>query len=62
MVLKTVDHVRRGLPSPSKFTPNWEGPYVIREAHDNGYYRLSKADGTVLADPINRKWLKHYYS
>uniref|UniRef100_A0A2N9EXH7 Integrase catalytic domain-containing protein n=1 Tax=Fagus sylvatica TaxID=28930 RepID=A0A2N9EXH7_FAGSY len=26
MVLKTADHVRRGLPSPSKFTPNWEGP------------------------------------
>uniref|UniRef100_A0A2N9FGV7 Integrase catalytic domain-containing protein n=1 Tax=Fagus sylvatica TaxID=28930 RepID=A0A2N9FGV7_FAGSY len=54
--------VRRGLPSPSKFTPNWEGPYVIREAHDSGYYRLSKADGTILADPINGKWLKEYYS
>uniref|UniRef100_A0A2N9I6H1 RNA-directed DNA polymerase n=1 Tax=Fagus sylvatica TaxID=28930 RepID=A0A2N9I6H1_FAGSY len=24
MVLRTVDHVRRGLPSPSKFAPNWE--------------------------------------
>uniref|UniRef100_A0A2N9IHT8 Integrase catalytic domain-containing protein n=1 Tax=Fagus sylvatica TaxID=28930 RepID=A0A2N9IHT8_FAGSY len=62
MVLKTADRVRRGLPSPSKFTPNWEGPYVIREAHDSGYYRLSKADGTILADPINGKWLKEYYS
>ena len=62
MVLKTADHVRRGLPSPSKFTPNWEGPYVIREAHDSGYYRLSKVDGTILADPINGKWLKSYYS
>uniref|UniRef100_A0A2N9FRR4 Integrase catalytic domain-containing protein n=1 Tax=Fagus sylvatica TaxID=28930 RepID=A0A2N9FRR4_FAGSY len=31
----------------------WEDrPYVIREAHDSGYYRLSKADGTILADPI----------
>uniref|UniRef100_A0A2N9HJV8 Uncharacterized protein n=1 Tax=Fagus sylvatica TaxID=28930 RepID=A0A2N9HJV8_FAGSY len=41
----------------------WEdGPYVIREAHDSGYYRLSKADGTILADPINGKWLKEYYS
>uniref|UniRef100_A0A2N9HGK9 Uncharacterized protein n=1 Tax=Fagus sylvatica TaxID=28930 RepID=A0A2N9HGK9_FAGSY len=62
MVLKTGDHVRRGLPSPSKFAPNWEVPYVILEAHDSGYHRLSKADGTVLADPINGKWLKHYYS
>uniref|UniRef100_A0A2N9J9Q0 RNA-directed DNA polymerase n=1 Tax=Fagus sylvatica TaxID=28930 RepID=A0A2N9J9Q0_FAGSY len=48
MVLKTVDHVRRGLPSPSKFAPNWEGPYLIREAYDSGYYKLSTADGTTL--------------
>uniref|UniRef100_A0A2N9IIT4 RNA-directed DNA polymerase n=1 Tax=Fagus sylvatica TaxID=28930 RepID=A0A2N9IIT4_FAGSY len=66
MVLKTVEmvpvDVRRGLPSPSKFAPNWEGPYLIREAYDSGYYRLSTADGTTLADPINGKWLKRYYS
>uniref|UniRef100_A0A2N9FCJ7 RNA-directed DNA polymerase n=1 Tax=Fagus sylvatica TaxID=28930 RepID=A0A2N9FCJ7_FAGSY len=55
MVLKTVDHVRRGLPSPSKFAPNWEGPYLIREAYDSGYYKLSTADGTTLVDPINGK-------
>uniref|UniRef100_A0A2N9FCN2 Uncharacterized protein n=1 Tax=Fagus sylvatica TaxID=28930 RepID=A0A2N9FCN2_FAGSY len=62
MVLRTVDHVRRGLPSPSKFAPNWEGPYLIREAYDSGYYKLSTADGTTLVDPINGKWLKRYYS
>jgi transposase InsO family protein len=62
MVLRTVDHVRRGLPSPSKFAPNWEGPYLIREAYDSGYYKLSTVDGTILADPINGKWLKRYYS
>uniref|UniRef100_A0A2N9EHJ1 Integrase catalytic domain-containing protein n=1 Tax=Fagus sylvatica TaxID=28930 RepID=A0A2N9EHJ1_FAGSY len=55
MVLRTVDHVRRGLPSPSKFAPNWEGPYLIREAYDSGYYKLSTVDGTTLVDPINRK-------
>uniref|UniRef100_A0A2N9G0R7 Integrase catalytic domain-containing protein n=1 Tax=Fagus sylvatica TaxID=28930 RepID=A0A2N9G0R7_FAGSY len=62
MVLRAVDHVRRGLPSPSKFAPNWEGPYLIREAYDSGYYKLSTADGTTLVDPINGKWLKRYYS
>ena len=62
MVLRTVDHVRRGLPSPSKFAPNWEGLYLIREAYDSGYYKLSIADGTTLVDPINGKWLKRYYS
>jgi hypothetical protein len=62
MVLRTVDHVRRGLPSPSKFAPNWEGPYLIREAYDSGYYKLATVDGITLADPINGKWLKQYYS
>uniref|UniRef100_A0A2N9G8V4 RNA-directed DNA polymerase n=1 Tax=Fagus sylvatica TaxID=28930 RepID=A0A2N9G8V4_FAGSY len=62
MVLKAAEFVRRGLPSPSKFSPNWDGPYIIRKAHGSGYYRLSKSDGTILADPINGKWPKHYYS
>ena len=62
MVLKAAKFVRRNLPSPSKFSPNWDGPYIIREAHGSGYYRLSKFDGTTLADPINGKWLKYYYS
>jgi hypothetical protein len=53
MVLKAAEFVRRNLPSPSKFAPNWDGPYIIREAHGSRYYRLSKSDGTILADPIN---------
>ena len=62
MVLKAAEFVRRNLPSPSKFSPNWDGPYIIRKAHGSGYYRLSKSDRTTLANPINQKWLKHYYS
>ena len=62
MILKAAEFVRRNLPSPSKFSPNWDGPYIIREAYGSDYYRLSKFDGTTLADPINGKWLKHYYS
>jgi hypothetical protein len=62
MVLKAAEFVRRNLPSPSKFSPNWDGPYIIREAHGSAYYRLSKSDGTTLANPINGKWLKYYYS
>ena len=62
LVLKAANYVRKGLPSLSKFASNWEGPYVIREAHVSGYYQLSKVDGTVLVDPVNGKWLKHYYA
>jgi hypothetical protein len=62
LVLNAANYVRRGLPSPFKFAFNWEGPYMIREAHVSGYYKLSKADGTVLVDPVNGKLLKHYYA
>ena len=60
--MRTAEHLRRNLPGPSKFVLKLEGPYIIREAHDSGYYYLIKDDGTVLMEPINRKWLKQYYA
>ena len=52
MVLRTVDQVRRGLPSPSKFAPNWEGPYLIREAYDSddfgGSHQQKMAEALLL--------------
>ena len=62
LVLRAAEHVRKNIPRPSKFAPKWEGPYIIREAHDNGYYYLAKEVGTSLIDPINAKWLKQYYA
>ena len=62
LVLRMTEHVRRNLLGPSKFAPKWEGPYIIRTAHENGYYYLTKEDGTVLTEPINGKWLKRYYT
>ena len=58
LVLKVAKHVRKNVPGPSKFAPKWEGPYIIRQAHDSGYYYLTKEDGTILTNPINGKWLK----
>ena len=62
MVLKAADHVRRNLSAPSKFAPNWVGPYLVREANESGYYRLATVDGEVLVEPVNDKWLKLYYA
>ena len=62
LVLKVANYVRRGLAGPSKFAPKWEGPLVIREAHQSGYYRLTQMDGRHLMDPVNGKWLKHYFA
>ena len=62
LMLKVADYVRRGLAGPSKFTPKWEGPLMIRETHQSGYYRLTQMDGKDLMDPINGKWLKRYFA
>ena len=62
LVLKVVDYVKRGMTESSKFAPKWEGPLVIREAHQSRYYRLTQMDGRDLMDPINGKWLKCYYA
>ena len=62
LVLRMVEYVRRNLLGPSKFTPKWEGPYIIRAARESGYYYLTKEDGTVLTESINGKWLKQYYA
>ena len=62
LVFKVANYVKRGMVGPSKFAPKWEGPLVIREAHQSGYYRLTQMNGRDLMDPINGKWLKHYYA
>ena len=61
-VLRIANHVRRGLASPSKFSPKWEGPFMIKEANVSGYYCLAKMDEEDLTDSINGKWLKCYYA
>ena len=62
MVLKAADHIMRNLLAPFKFAPSWEGPYLIREANDSGYYRLATTEGESLTEPINGKSLKLYYA
>ena len=62
LVLKVADYVKRGMAGPSKFASKWEGPLVIREAHQSGYFYLTQMDGKDLMDPINGKWLKRYYA
>ena len=62
IVLKAADHVRRILSAPFKFASSWEGPYLIREANDSGYYRLATVNGEILVESINGKWLKLYHT
>ena len=41
LMLKTAEYVSQGMTGPSKFPQKWEGPFVVREAHVSGYYRLA---------------------
>ncbi|RVW73264.1 Pro-Pol polyprotein [Vitis vinifera] len=44
-----------------KFQANWEGPYIMSKANENGAYHLQKLDGTPLLRPWNVSNLKQYY-
>ncbi|GLU03922.1 hypothetical protein SLE2022_210930 [Rubroshorea leprosula] len=44
-----------------KFAANWDGRFIIIEAHDSGYYHLKTNEGKSLPDPVNVKWLKPYH-
>ncbi|KAI8533347.1 hypothetical protein RHMOL_Rhmol10G0001800 [Rhododendron molle] len=60
LVLKAAAHLMKGK-SASQFAATWEGPFVVKEANENGYYRLSEPDSEVLPAPVNAKWLKAYH-
>ncbi|KAK4580976.1 hypothetical protein RGQ29_024579 [Quercus rubra] len=45
----------------NKFTSKWDGPYVVQEVYTNGAYKLIDNDG-VRINPINGKFLKHFYA
>ncbi|XP_026438995.1 uncharacterized protein K02A2.6-like [Papaver somniferum] len=45
-----------------KFAANWQGPYMISEAAESGYYNLKRMNSSRINTPINGKWLKIYYT
>jgi len=45
-----------------KFSPKWEGLFVIETVYSNGAYRLMTPDGDLLMMPINGKFLKEALS
>ncbi|CAL8119889.1 unnamed protein product [Prunus armeniaca] len=44
-----------------KWSPTWEGPFIIKQIVGMRAYRLQDRDGDVHAVPINGKWLKKFY-
>ncbi|XP_059302317.1 uncharacterized protein LOC132054291 [Lycium ferocissimum] len=44
-----------------KFTPNWQGPYVVHRVLSGGALILLEMDGKVSTKPINSDSIKKYY-
>ena len=64
MVVGTKDNraCKEELTRTFQICPKVGGTYILREAHDSGYYYPTKEDGTILIEPTNGKWLKQYYA
>ena len=63
LVWKTALHVR-GVAGAikHKFSPKWEGPYIVKEAHATGHYWLKDQVGIKAYNPISRAHLKKYHA
>ena len=45
-----------------KWSPNWEGPYVVKKAFLGGALILIEMDGKEFPSPINADIVKMYYA
>ena len=45
-----------------KWTPNYEGPYVVRNVFSRGALILSTIDGEDIPSPMNADVVKKYYA
>ncbi|KAM3003662.1 hypothetical protein FF2_033999 [Malus domestica] len=44
-----------------KWSPTWEGLFIIHQVLDNGGYYLADLEGSLQKHPINAKFLKKYH-
>ena len=60
LVLKWIPQNRQDL--HEKWSPNQEGPYVVKKAFSGGALILAKMDGKEFSSPINADIVKKYYA
>jgi len=60
LVLKQILPIHKD--ERGKWTPNWEGPYVVKRAFSGGALILTEMDGDDLPNPINSDSVKKYYA
>lgn len=60
LVLKKILPIQKDY--RGKWTPNYEGPYVVKKAFSGGALILTNMDGKDLALPVNSDAVKKYYA
>ncbi|CAN0916907.1 Retrovirus-related Pol polyprotein from transposon 297 [Linum grandiflorum] len=60
LVTKKIS-IRQGDPR-GKWTPNYEGPYVVKKAFSGGALILTTMDGSELPYPVNSDTVNKYYA
>ena len=48
--------------SRGKWTPNYEGPYVVKRSFSGGALILTTMDGEEFTRPVNADTVKKYFS
>ncbi|KAM1515645.1 hypothetical protein ACFX10_014724 [Malus domestica] len=61
LVWQTVLPVGLKDPRFGKWSPNWEGPFIVHKVYGKGAYHLKDRTGVIHKLPINGKFLKKYY-
>ena len=60
LVLKQILQNRQN--PRGKWSPNWEGPYVVKKTFSKGALILTEMDGEEFPGPINTDIVKKYYA
>jgi hypothetical protein len=61
LVWKTILPIRSKSNTFGKWSPNWEGPYRIKEVIPGNSYTVQSVQGTSLPRALNEKYMKKYY-
>ncbi|XP_008227737.1 PREDICTED: uncharacterized protein LOC103327222 [Prunus mume] len=61
LVWKTILLVGSKDPKFGKWSPTWEGPFLVHQVLGKGAYKLSDQNGQVHDASINGRFLKKYY-
>ena len=59
LMLKRIPQNQQDL--CGKWSPNWEGPYVVKNAFVGGALILAEMDEKEFSSPINTDIVKKYY-